>query len=125
MNLHCYHCGASLAGLSLPLGRRDECPECTRSLHVCYMCEHYDPHEATKQCREDDAEEVRDKKASNYCEYFRPSETAYHQGAVAAEDEARKRLESLFEGTVAHDHPPEKATKDQEALENAEALFRK
>jgi hypothetical protein len=39
----CFRCGASLAALSLPLSRRDECPECTASLHVCRMCRHFDP----------------------------------------------------------------------------------
>ena len=54
--LVCYRCGASLAALSLPFSRYDECPSCTRPLRVCRMCNYFAP-EVPKQCREDDAEE--------------------------------------------------------------------
>jgi tryptophanyl-tRNA synthetase len=59
-DLTCFRCGASLASLSLPLSRRDECPECSAHLHVCRMCRYFDP-TAVRQCLEDDAEDVADK----------------------------------------------------------------
>ena len=37
--LRCHHCGTSLAALSLPFTRLDECPKCRAQLHVCKMCE--------------------------------------------------------------------------------------
>ena len=40
--LKCWKCGASLAELSLPLRRTDECRACRAELHVCLMCEFYD-----------------------------------------------------------------------------------
>ena len=55
----CYRCGTSLAALSLPLSRQDQCPECGNYVHVCKMCTFFDVH-VPKQCREDDAEEVED-----------------------------------------------------------------
>ena len=39
--LRCCRCGESLATLSLPLARLDECPKCHVHLHVCRMCERY------------------------------------------------------------------------------------
>ena len=56
-DLVCWKCGASLAALSLPLSRRDECPRCRAELHVCKMCIEYDETLA-KRCREPTAEEV-------------------------------------------------------------------
>lgn len=93
--LICYRCGASLASLSLPLGRIDECPECTIQLHVCRMCRFYDP-QVAKQCREDDAEEVRDKARPNFCDYFNPSADAHDSSFAAAESQSRDQLDDLF-----------------------------
>jgi len=94
-NIHCYRCGASLAELSLPLSRQDECPECRNYLHVCRMCAHFDRH-VPKQCREDDAEEVIEKERLNFCEWFKPSDSAFDEGRKNEEDEARAALENLF-----------------------------
>ena len=66
----CWRCGTGLEQLSLPLSRLDECPECVVHLHVCRMCKNFDP-AITKSCSEDDAEEVRDKQAANFCDYFK------------------------------------------------------
>jgi hypothetical protein len=114
----CFRCGASLAALSLPLSRRDECPECTASLHVCRMCRHFDP-AAVNQCREDDAEEVRDKERVNFCEWFAPTEDAFDAGAKADADRAKQSLDAQFgDGKEAPADPPDSA------LSEAEKLFR-
>ena len=94
-NIRCYRCGASLAALSLPLSRQDECPECENFLHVCMMCVHFDRH-VPKQCREDDAEEVIEKARLNFCEWFKPSESAFEPDRKSEEDEAKAALEDLF-----------------------------
>jgi hypothetical protein len=119
MDLYCYHCGQSLAKLSLPLGRRDECPSCSRQLHVCLMCVHYDVRETTKQCREDDAEEVRDKAKANFCEYFSPNPAAFDPSALTAERRARNELDALF-----GDAPEDPQAAGSPAGENPEDLFR-
>ena len=49
-DLVCWKCGASLAALSLPLRRLEECPACRAELHVCRMCRLLDP-QAYQQCR--------------------------------------------------------------------------
>jgi len=93
--LRCYRCGESLAALSLPLTRLDECPKCRAQLHVCRMCERFAPR-LPKGCVEEDAPDVRDKKSANFCDYFKPSAAAFDAAAQQAEQAARTALDSLF-----------------------------
>ena len=93
--LKCWRCGHSLAELSLPLSRRDECPACLIELHVCRMCTQFDPG-VTRACREDDAEEVREKERANFCDYFKPSQSAFDSAIANAAEAARKQLDGLF-----------------------------
>jgi hypothetical protein len=93
--LHCWRCGADLSGLSLPLSRMDECPECVVYLHVCRMCVHFDS-AAIRSCREDDAEEVKEKERANFCDYFKPSADAFDADMAGAANSARTQLGSLF-----------------------------
>jgi hypothetical protein len=93
--LRCWKCGASLAELSLPLRRLEECRACHAELHVCRMCEFYDTRVA-KSCRETVAEEVKDKERANFCDYFRPSEQAWRPAEQSAAEKARAELEALF-----------------------------
>jgi hypothetical protein len=94
--LVCWKCGASLAHLSLPLSRRDECSSCRAELHACRLCRFHDPAVA-KACREPVAEEVRDKTRANFCDHFAPVAGA-HQGVSGEAEAARAALESLFGG---------------------------
>ena len=94
-DLLCYRCGESLAKLTLPLARLDECPKCGVHVHVCRMCAYYAPSKP-KGCSEDDAIEVRDKKAANFCDYFKPNASAYNPAEQQAEDATRSTLDSLF-----------------------------
>jgi hypothetical protein len=59
------------------------------------MCERFAPRKP-KGCVEDDAPEVRDKKAANFCDYFKPSAGAFNPAEQQAEDAARSALDSLF-----------------------------
>ena len=92
--LLCWKCGASLAKLTLPLARRDECANCRAELHVCRMCVEYDTAYA-KHCREPTAEEVSNKEQANFCDFFRPRPGAWTAPSGAA-DKARAELERLF-----------------------------
>ncbi len=87
--LVCWKCGASLAALSLPLLRRDECPAC----HA--MCVDYDESLA-KRCREPTAEEVSDKTRANFCGHFAPRGDAYRPRDSAAATQSLSELEKLF-----------------------------
>lgn len=93
--LRCYRCGQSLATLSLPLRRLEECPSCRVHLHVCRMCTRFAPRLPTG-CDEQDALEVRDKANANFCDYFKPSATAFDAAQGAAGTRARAELDALF-----------------------------
>jgi hypothetical protein len=90
----CWKCGASLAGLSLPLLRSEECRACRAELHVCRMCRFYDTSKA-KSCSEPVADEVQDKTRSNFCGYFEAAAGRFRPRDAAA-DQAKSALESLF-----------------------------
>ena len=94
-NLACHRCGASLATLSLPLSRRDQCPECSADLHVCKMCLFFDK-SVPRQCREDGAEDVTDKDRPNFCDWFKPSDTAFDTRANKDAEAAKDALAALF-----------------------------
>jgi hypothetical protein len=96
-NVACYRCGTSLADLSLPLSRQDECPECRNYLHVCKMCVNFDT-SVPKQCREDDADAVVEKSRLNFCDWFVASDSAFDLAGKAQEDQARADLDELFGG---------------------------
>ena len=115
--IRCYRCGESLAALTLPFSRRDECPNCTVHVHVCRMCRFFDP-AAAKQCREDDAEEVTEKERVNFCEWFKPSADAFDAVRARKETQAKSALAALF-GDAGEERPG-----DDDALREAEDLFR-
>ena len=94
-NIACFRCGESLAVLSLPLSRRDQCPACSADLHVCRMCVHFDE-TAPGKCREDDAEDVTEKERPNFCEWFKPSESAFDPERKSQADAAEDALAALF-----------------------------
>jgi hypothetical protein len=85
-----------LEALSLPFSRQDECPECSNYLHVCKMCVHYDAH-VPRQCREDGAEDVKDKDRLNFCDWYKPSDAAFNAGRKDEEDQAKAALDALFD----------------------------
>ena len=94
-SIACYRCGESLASLSLPLSRQDQCPACAADLHVCKMCVHFDRH-VPRQCREDGAEDVTEKERTNFCDWFKPSDTAFDPARKADADAAQDALAALF-----------------------------
>lgn len=119
--LSCWKCGASLAELTLPLRRLEECRACGAELHVCRLCEFHDTAVA-KSCREPVAEEVKDKTRANFCDYFRPRAGAY----VAPGDEAaraRAGLEALFGGGESPGSTAANPSAEDEARARLESLF--
>lgn len=94
-DLVCWRCGADLATITLPLRRREECSACRAELHVCRMCQFYD-RRITRQCRQDDAEEVRNKDQANFCDWFKPRSGAFDAAGAAAQQRASDQLDALF-----------------------------
>ena len=66
----CFKCHKE-TGLPLPIGRRDECTQCSADAHVCKNCEFYDI-KVYNECREPRAERVLEKERSNFCDQFNP-----------------------------------------------------
>lgn len=122
-SLHCYRCGVSLDSLSPPLSRQDQCPKCFVYLHCCRMCTDFDP-AVTEQCREDDAEEVKDKEGANFCDYFRPTADAHDPRYAGAESQARSQLDSLFGNRQGRDGNEDPTGDDDDDAAAAEDLFR-
>lgn len=95
MTLQCWKCGASLAGLLLPLAHDEACPSCHSALHVCRMCRHFDAHRPG-QCRELTAPRVADKTHANACGGFVPRPEAYKGGGAAIAQASRSALDAVF-----------------------------
>jgi len=100
--LVCWKCGASAAELPLPLSRLAECPKCRAYLHACRMCQFFDPR-LTGQCREERAEEVRDKEHANFCDWFKPRSNAHRPPGEGKTQAAKAKLDNLFGGAQASD----------------------
>jgi hypothetical protein len=120
--LVCWRCGTSLADLTLPLRRLEECRTCGAELHVCKLCEWYSVTVA-KHCREPIAEEVKDKQRANFCDYFKPRPGAYSKADVSASDQARSDLDALF-GSGAKNATSEPSAADRAKAE-LDKLFKK
>jgi len=83
------------------MGRRDECPHCRRDARICYNCRFYDP-VAYRECREPQAEWVKEKVTGNFCGYFSAST---QQRSQSASDATRSKLDALFGGGPMVDSP--------------------
>lgn len=121
VTLTCWKCGASLEEVLVPFARVAECPRCRADLHVCRMCEFFDPG-VRRGCKEPVADEVSDRERANFCGYLTPvaglgpgaedgaSQAAHTEldglfglpssrsASPADADEARRRLDDLFGG---------------------------
>ena len=98
----------------LPLSRASVCLSCEVDLKVCLNCSFYD--EAFyQQCRESEAELVRDKEGANFCDFFKPSKK------TNIENENNKRLEDL--NRLFQESPEGKSSPKK--LSKLEDLFRK
>lgn len=76
-----------------PLGRRDECPSCRQDARVCLNCRFFD-RSAYRECREEQAEWVKEKNTGNFCGYFDAS--ANLRGQTKDDQSTKSKLEKLF-----------------------------
>jgi hypothetical protein len=124
MSLVCWKCGASLAGMPLPLSRRDTCPSCRVDLHVCKLCRHYDAHRAG-QCRELAADRVADKTRVNDCGWFVPRPEAYRGGGAVMAQPGRSALDALFSNASGTNPPADDEPDKPASPASLDDLFRK
>ena len=90
---HCYKCRSEVPGRDF--GRSAACPSCGTDVRVCLNCEHYDTG-AHHECREPQAEWVREKDRGNFCDYFQFRLGAAHAEGSTPQADARKKLDDLF-----------------------------
>lgn len=117
----CWKCGGPLPVLLLPLPRHEECPHCRAQLHVCRMCEFFDP-VAPQQCREPVADNVSDKTRANFCGYFQINPHAFSASpdqSVASHRELGELFGEASSGAVEENETADDAVRDQ-----LEDLFR-
>ena len=79
------------------------------------MCVHFSV-SAPRQCLEDGAEDVKEKERPNFCDWFKPSETAYDPAAHEKATQAQSELEALFGGGNSADPEPSADLSDAEKL---------
>jgi len=94
-NLNCWRCGEALADVLLPLSRLSKCKCCNADLHVCHMCEFFDP-TVNNSCREPVAEKVTIKIRANFCGYLKPSANAFKSSDSDSQVVAKNQLDELF-----------------------------
>lgn len=93
--MRCFSCDAEIPiAAGERVGFRDTCDGCGADVHVCRNCAHHDP-SAYNECRESQAERVRDRDRANRCDWFAAG--AGGGGGPAREREAaRSTLDGLF-----------------------------
>lgn len=119
----CWKCGTELKALILPLSRREECPACRAELHVCRMCEWYDPR-VSDHCREDRAEAVSDATRANFCDYFKLSTNTFSKRESDRQSAAKTELEALFGGGNVKENVAASGTGEDKTLSKEEAARR-
>ena len=90
----CHACGAEWTEQENP-GFSTQCEGCGEYLHCCRNCRFYAPGHHN-DCREDQAETVRDGAVRNLCEYFQFTDRDAAGAAPDRSAAARARLEELF-----------------------------
>ena len=97
VTLSCFHCGRSIQVLvGQKVLKRDTCAGCEADLHCCKNCRFFDP-SVHNECRETQAEWVRSKEKSNYCDYFEVSTRMdITRKSAISSDDVHKKWDSLF-----------------------------
>jgi hypothetical protein len=91
-SLRCFHCGNEIK-FTDRIGIREECEKCKSDVHVCKNCSFYDP-KVYNECREPQADVVREKDRANVCDYFQPSSGA--GGQAKSKEDLLAAAEALF-----------------------------
>lgn len=92
--MFCFSCQKTIEVFAgVPIGRRDECNACGADVHVCKNCVHYD-RSAYNECKEPQADYVKEKDRANFCDYFTPSDKKGTAGT--SKDDLLAQAEALF-----------------------------
>lgn len=96
--LTCHQCGAKRTLKPREkIYRQDTCAKCDSDLRSCFHCRFYDP-SRNNECSEPQAEWVRDKSRSNFCDYFeaQTSGDLVSKGGSNQGQDAQSAFDSLF-----------------------------
>lgn len=88
----CFSCKKELS-FGSEVGRREECPHCRSDVHVCLNCQFYDRH-SYNECRETQADVVKDKERANFCDYFMMGSKLGNPSP--SKDDLKAKAEALF-----------------------------
>jgi len=91
--IKCYFCQTTLqfnANQNIP--RQEACVKCSKDLHVCKMCLHYDT-KSYNECRESSADRIVDKEKFNYCDFFKLNN---NEKGHSAQNDIIARANALF-----------------------------
>ena len=103
-----------------PMGRREECPSCKSDSRCCLNCQFHD-RAAYRECREEQAEWVKEKTAGNFCGFF--AANTNRRGTTPEAEATRAKLESLFGGTKPNDQVAESSENAKISLQDELAKF--
>ena len=90
----CHTCKNSIT-VNKVVSRKDVCPFCQADLRCCLNCRFHDM-VIYNQCREPQADRVLDKDRSNFCDYFKFSDSNSPIKSQDKGDTVRNKLEDLF-----------------------------
>ena len=116
--IRCHQCHHSW-NYESPLGRSDSCPNCGSDCKVCLNCQFFDIH-SHNECKENQAEWVRDKDKGNFCNYF----VAHEKNSEKESKDLHKTkndLEKLFN----NNSNSENTDQEKNHINSLEKLFKK
>jgi hypothetical protein len=93
MSTPCYQCSGDLSDNAF--GRSERCPACGADTRCCRNCAFEEP-SYRSECRETQAEPVRDRERANYCDYFRPHKGPARANLRSGGTGARTAFDTLF-----------------------------
>ena len=92
-----------------PLERRSECPQCSSDGRACLNCRFFDRN-AHHECREEQAEWVKEKERGNFCSYFEPGQGERRHAERLA---SQSKLDALFGNANVVEPKPEASLEDE------------
>lgn len=98
MAYYCWKCRNELefiVKVGVKVGRGDLCKHCGADLHACKNCELYDP-SLHNECRETQAEFIRDRDAANFCAHFSFRDRSEAPETDDSAAKAKNKLDDLF-----------------------------
>lgn len=93
MSCSCFRCGKGVPGNAF--GRSDRCPGCGADARCCRNCVFEEP-SYRSECKETQAEPVRDRESANYCDFFRPRTGPAPAGPRTQAPGAKTTFDALF-----------------------------